>query len=73
MSRRHNNAPRHVRSMVLAMAENKALSARKIADSLPGINRYNVMQWLAGKERPQLAEGTIDRIIEVVLKGPKVP
>jgi hypothetical protein len=73
VKQRLNNAPRHVRSMVVAMAENKALSARQIADSLPGINRYNVMQWLAGKDRPQLAEGTIDRIIQVVTKAPKVP
>jgi hypothetical protein len=73
VKQRLNNAPRHVRGMVVAMAENKALSARQIADSLPGINRYNVMQWLAGKDRPQLAEGTIDRIIQVVTKAPKVP
>lgn len=73
MKRRLNNAPRHVRSMVMAMVENKALSARQIADSMPGVNRHNLMQWLAGKERPQLAEGTIDRIIQVVTKAPKVP
>ena len=57
----------------MAMVENKALSARQIADSMPGVNRHNLMQWLAGKERPQLAEGTIDRIIQVVTKAPKVP
>jgi hypothetical protein len=73
VKRRLNNAPRHVRQIVLDLIDHQGMTARQVADIMPGVNRHNLMQWLAGKERPQLSEGTIDRIIQVVTKAPKVP
>ena len=65
-----NTAKRHIRAMITGMADNKALSARQIVDAMPGVNRHNVIRWLAGDHDRRLAEGTIDRIIEVVNKAP---
>lgn len=58
--------------MVRQAASDKAITSRHIVDNLPGVNRYNVLRWLEGEPR-RLAEGTIDRILEVVTKAPQVP
>jgi hypothetical protein len=50
------------------MAENKAITSKHIIDRLPGVNRHHVKLWLRGDPH-RLAEGTIDRILEVVVKA----
>jgi len=63
-----NTAPRHVQAMVREMAETKAITTKHIIDRLPGVNRHHVKLWLRGDSH-RLAEGTIDRILEVVVKA----
>lgn len=66
MRTNRQTANRHVRELVLGLAESKAITSRQIVEKLPGVNRWNVLQWLEGKPEARLAEGTIDRIVEVI-------